>query len=161
MITHRFPFSDFLDAFETANDASSAAKVLLQVRLSTAARSPFTRALARSFGRNMTLDEIVNAARKTTGLPDPEQDSWREGLEILLRDHAKADVLTERGRGILKARYTNALATRMRVDDYLRHNPQLTKTPVEAAGVHPRHAAYGHHDGELSDGRRSGQPLAC
>jgi threonine dehydrogenase-like Zn-dependent dehydrogenase len=30
MITHRFPFSDFLNAFETANDASSAAKVLLQ-----------------------------------------------------------------------------------------------------------------------------------
>jgi 2-desacetyl-2-hydroxyethyl bacteriochlorophyllide A dehydrogenase len=30
MITHRFAFSDFLDAFETANDASGAAKVLLQ-----------------------------------------------------------------------------------------------------------------------------------
>ena len=30
MITHRFPFSDFLSAFETANDANSAAKVLLQ-----------------------------------------------------------------------------------------------------------------------------------
>jgi 2-desacetyl-2-hydroxyethyl bacteriochlorophyllide A dehydrogenase len=30
MITHRFPFSDFLNAFETANDASGAARVLLQ-----------------------------------------------------------------------------------------------------------------------------------
>jgi len=30
MITHRFPFSDFLNAFETADDPSSAAKVLLQ-----------------------------------------------------------------------------------------------------------------------------------
>jgi (R,R)-butanediol dehydrogenase/meso-butanediol dehydrogenase/diacetyl reductase len=30
MITHRFPFSKFLDAFETANDPSVAAKVLLQ-----------------------------------------------------------------------------------------------------------------------------------
>jgi (R,R)-butanediol dehydrogenase/meso-butanediol dehydrogenase/diacetyl reductase len=30
MITHRFPFTDFLHAFETANDASGAAKVLLQ-----------------------------------------------------------------------------------------------------------------------------------
>jgi (R,R)-butanediol dehydrogenase / meso-butanediol dehydrogenase / diacetyl reductase len=29
MITHRFPFSDFLNAFETANDPSGAAKVLL------------------------------------------------------------------------------------------------------------------------------------
>ncbi|HTZ69121.1 MAG TPA: alcohol dehydrogenase catalytic domain-containing protein [Acetobacteraceae bacterium] len=30
MITHRFPFAKFLDAFETANNPSSAAKVLLQ-----------------------------------------------------------------------------------------------------------------------------------
>lgn len=30
MITHRFPFASFEDAFETANDASSAVKVLLQ-----------------------------------------------------------------------------------------------------------------------------------
>jgi L-gulonate 5-dehydrogenase len=30
MITHRFPFSDFLSAFEIADDASGAAKVLLR-----------------------------------------------------------------------------------------------------------------------------------
>jgi 2-desacetyl-2-hydroxyethyl bacteriochlorophyllide A dehydrogenase len=30
MISHRFAFADFLDAFETANDASAAAKVLLR-----------------------------------------------------------------------------------------------------------------------------------
>lgn len=30
MITHRFPFSDFLNAFEVANDANGAAKVVLQ-----------------------------------------------------------------------------------------------------------------------------------
>jgi hypothetical protein len=76
------------------------------------------------------LDDILSAARTATGLPDPEQDSWREGLEILLRDHARAEVLTERGAGILKARYTEALATRMRVDDYIRHNPQVTRAPV-------------------------------
>jgi hypothetical protein len=79
----------------------------------------------------MTLDDILNAARATTGLPDPEQDSWREGLEILLRDHAKADVLTERGWGMMNARYSEALATRMRVDDYIRHNPQVTAAPVK------------------------------
>ena len=79
----------------------------------------------------MTLDDILNAARATTGLPDPERDSWREGLELLLRDHSKADTLTERGWGILKRRYTEALATRMRVDDYLRRNAQVPSAPVE------------------------------
>lgn len=79
----------------------------------------------------MTLDEILDAARKLTGLPDPELDSWREGLQILLRDHKKADVLSERGAQILKQRYTTALATRMRVDDYLRQHPVLTEARVE------------------------------
>jgi len=79
----------------------------------------------------MTLDDILKAARATTELPDPAQDTWREGLEILLRDHAKADVLTERGWGTMKARYTEALASRMRVDDYIRHHPHVTETPVK------------------------------
>jgi len=79
----------------------------------------------------MTLDDILNAARQTTGLPDPEHDSWREGLEILLRDHVRADVLTQRGWGLLEKRYTNALATRMRVDDFIRHNPRVAAAPVK------------------------------
>lgn len=79
----------------------------------------------------MTFDEIVNAARETTGLPDPDKDTWQEGLQILLRDHARADVLTEKGQAILKRRYVNALGTRMRVDDYIRRNPAVLDTPVE------------------------------
>lgn len=79
----------------------------------------------------MTLDDILRAARQLSVLPDPERDSWREGLDILMRDHAHADVLSERGWGLLKARYTNALAARMRVDDYHRRHPEVTQLPVE------------------------------
>ena len=79
----------------------------------------------------MTFDEIVNAAREATGgLPDPDKDTWQEGLEILLRDHAKANVLTGRGQDIIKRRYVNALASRMQVDDYIRTNPQDRKSVV-------------------------------
>lgn len=79
----------------------------------------------------MTLDDILNAAREKTGLPDPDTDTWREGLEILLRDQEKADILTERGRGIMASRYTSALATRMQVDDYIRRNPSVAEAPVK------------------------------
>ena len=79
----------------------------------------------------MTFDEIVNAAREATGVPDPDKDSWQEGLQILLRDHARADILTEKGQAILKRRYVNALSTRMRVDDYIRRNPSVLDAPVE------------------------------
>ena len=69
----------------------------------------------------MTFDDIVNAARaKTGGLPDPDVDSWQEGLEMLLHDHVKQDLLTERGWKIMTGRYANALASRMQVDDFMR-----------------------------------------
>ena len=64
-------------------------------------------------------------------LADPDSDSWREGLEILLRDHAKADVLTERGRQIMKSRYVTALSKRMRVDDFIRRNPGVAASSVK------------------------------
>lgn len=79
----------------------------------------------------MTVDEILRAAQLATNLPDPDQSSWREGLEILLRDHAQADVLTERGVGILTNRYTEALCARMRVDDYIRKHPHVLDAPVQ------------------------------
>jgi hypothetical protein len=76
------------------------------------------------------FDDIVKAAREATGLPDPEEDTWQEGLQILLRDHARADILTERGQAILKRRYVTALAARMQVDDYIRRHPEVLDTPV-------------------------------
>lgn len=78
----------------------------------------------------MKLDDILNAARERTQVADPQSDSWREGLEILLRDHDIANVLSERGRTLLRARYVDALAARMTVDDYLRRHPQIAKNPV-------------------------------
>ena len=88
----------------------------------------------------LTFDDVVAAAReKTGGLPDPDTESWKEGLEILLKDHAKADALTERGWGIMKNRYAEALATRMQVDDYIRKNPAVVvpeiKRPVFILGM--------------------------
>jgi len=80
----------------------------------------------------MTFDDIVNAARaKTGGLPDPDVDSWQEGLQMLLHDHVKQDLLTERGWKIMAGRYANALASRMQVDEFMRRNPAVAATPVE------------------------------
>lgn len=79
----------------------------------------------------MKFDDIVNAARvKTGGLANPDVDSWQEGLEILLHDHVKQDLLTERGWQIMTGRYTNALATRMAVDEFMRQNPAVAQTPI-------------------------------
>ena len=76
------------------------------------------------------FETIVDAARERTRLPDPDSASWREGLEILLHDHAKIDRLTERGRMIVTTRYTEALAARMRADDYIRRHPHVLTRPI-------------------------------
>lgn len=79
----------------------------------------------------MTVEEILQAAHDKTGLPAPATDHWREGLEILLRDHARADTLSEQGRLRMMTRYADILAARMQVDDYLRSHPEVTATPVK------------------------------
>ena len=78
-----------------------------------------------------TFDDVVVAARAKSATPEPDSDSWREGLEILVRDHLKEDALTERGWGIIKNRYVNALATRMQVDEYIRKKPEVAEMPVK------------------------------
>lgn len=79
----------------------------------------------------MTVDEILQAAHAATDLPEPERPSWREGLQILLHEHAAMDALSERGQSILRGRYTEALAARMRVDDYHRRQPHLQSARLE------------------------------
>src|ERR1700722_109229 len=78
-----------------------------------------------------TFDDILNAARAKSAAPDPNSDSWRDGLELLVRDHHKQDVLTERGWGIMQNRYTDPLATRMQVDEFLRKHAAVAQAPVK------------------------------
>jgi len=78
----------------------------------------------------LTLEDIVNAAREKSAAPDPDSDSWKEGLEILLHDHCRVARLTERGRAIARNRYVQALATRMQVDEYLRGNPAIVRAAI-------------------------------
>lgn len=80
----------------------------------------------------LTINDIIDGARaKTGGLPDPDRDTWREGLEILLKDHAAADRLTTRGWQTVADRYINCLASRMEVDAFHRNNPHVSETPIE------------------------------
>lgn len=79
----------------------------------------------------MKLDDILNQARSRTKLPDPDRDTWREGLEILLDDHERQDCLSERGRSMIAERYVGALAARMTVDEHLRRAPEITRHPVQ------------------------------
>lgn len=80
----------------------------------------------------LAIEDILDGARAMTGgLAAPDCDSWREGLEILLRDHQREGRLTERGWASVRNRYVNCLASRMAVDDWHRRHPHLADSPVE------------------------------
>lgn len=75
-------------------------------------------------------DELVEAARVSTGLSDFDSDSYREGLEVFVgdvNDSAPPEAAMERIRGAV----IKALATRLKVADYLAGRPDLLQRPVE------------------------------
>ena len=79
----------------------------------------------------MTPNEVLDAACRETGLSEFASPSWREGLEILSADHAKAGLLNDVGKGWVRQISVSALATRLRIDDYIRKHPQVLDTPIK------------------------------
>jgi Sulfotransferase family len=79
-----------------------------------------------------TVNEILEAAVAQTGLDDFGDDSFREGLEILLaslRDEAR---LNDRGDAFIHQRIVGYLGQRLRVEDWYRRHPDIDEVPIDA-----------------------------
>ena len=70
-----------------------------------------------------TVDDLLAKASERTGLDDAGDDTWREGLGVLVDSLERADVL-ESGREFVYGMYVDALANRLRVVDYLQQHPE-------------------------------------
>jgi Sulfotransferase family len=71
------------------------------------------------------VDGVVAAAVAQTGLENFGDDSFREGLELLvasLRDEAR---LNARGEAFIYARIVTALSQRLQVEDWYRRHPEI------------------------------------
>jgi hypothetical protein len=71
------------------------------------------------------FDGVVGAAVAQTGLVDFGDDSFREGLELLLaslRDEAR---LNARGEAYIYARIVTTLSQRLQVEDWYRRHPEI------------------------------------
>lgn len=85
-------------------------------------------------GQLLNSDALIEAARKKTGLDTFDADTYREGLDVFVEDFND---------GIAIGRYTEAgiqrahddsvhyLASRLKVADYLRQNPELLERKIE------------------------------
>ncbi len=75
-------------------------------------------------------EELIAQARKSTGLERFDSESFREGLDVLLRD-VNACAYSDSGSARLRGNIVGALATRLKVTDYLEKRPELLKRPIE------------------------------
>src|SRR5580698_4362801 len=77
-------------------------------------------------------DHLVAAATKQTGLDDFGDDSFREGLEILvssLRDEAQ---LNATGEAVIYPRLIGHLVNRLQIEDWYRRRPEIDDVPIVA-----------------------------
>jgi hypothetical protein len=76
-------------------------------------------------------DALLAEARERTGLADFGDASFREGLDVLLDDLARAE-LSPLGTMVWRGRLLSHLVGRLRVEDWLARHPELERLPVPA-----------------------------
>jgi len=77
-------------------------------------------------------DDLIEAAKRESGLTSFGGDSYREGLEILvasLRDEAN---LTPVGENFLKGRLLNRLVSRLQIEEWYTGCPETEEVPITA-----------------------------
>jgi Sulfotransferase family len=80
---------------------------------------------------NMTVEDVIAAARAQSGLTDYGDPAILEGLERLLKAYAEEARFTTRGAQMMHGDLINTLATRMQVEDWLAKHPQLLDAPIK------------------------------
>src|SRR4051812_14241081 len=80
--------------------------------------------------QTFVTDELVEAARKATGLERFDSESFREGLDVLLSDANKVSY-PEAGVQRFRAAVIGALSNRLKTTAYLEQRPELLKRPIQ------------------------------
>lgn len=79
----------------------------------------------------MTAEEVIEAARAQTGLTDFGDPAILEGLGVLLKSYAEEAGYSERGSQMAHADLVNHMASRMKVEAWLKDHPELPERPIE------------------------------
>jgi Sulfotransferase family len=79
-----------------------------------------------------TVNDIKAKAVDQTGLTDFGDDSYAEGLEILLSSLAEEARLNARGEAFIYQRIVGYLGQRLQVEDWYRRHPEIEEVPITA-----------------------------
>jgi Sulfotransferase family len=77
-------------------------------------------------------DDLMAEARRETGLDDFGDDSFREGLEILVRSLQHEAKLNDIGQMAMRGRVVSLLAQRLQIEDWWRRHPEIGDEPIAA-----------------------------
>lgn len=80
---------------------------------------------------NMTVEEIIAAASARTGLTEIGDPRVLDGLERLIRAYQEEARLTPRGLTMKQEDLTGTMATRMKIEAWLKDHPEDLERPVE------------------------------
>jgi len=80
-------------------------------------------------------EDLVDEARRATGLNDFHSESFREGLDILVSEINRLGSFTPQGVAQFEARVAAFLANRLKIDEYIRRNPDVLDRPITAPVV--------------------------
>ena len=76
--------------------------------------------------------ELIEQARRATGLDDFGDDSFREGLERLTAAQEGEADLNETGRAASRSRLVGLLSTRLRIEDWIAQHPEVEEEDISA-----------------------------
>jgi Sulfotransferase family len=79
----------------------------------------------------MQADELIDRARKRTGLADFGEDAFREGLDVLVISLNSEAELNELGRQALTEMILTNLANRSRVTEWVARHPEVAEEAIE------------------------------
>jgi hypothetical protein len=77
------------------------------------------------------VKDLVDSARSETGLDDFGGDSWREGLEVLVRSALEEGCFNEYGEGRFYGAIQHALSNRLQIEDWHGRHPEIADEVVE------------------------------
>ena len=79
----------------------------------------------------MTVDDVIAAASAQTGLTGYGDPAILDGLARLLASYAGEARFTERGAQMAHGELVAAMASRMRIEDWLARHPELLERPID------------------------------
>jgi hypothetical protein len=77
------------------------------------------------------FDELVTRACERAGMDDFGEDSWQQGLRLLIDTCESAPGVNPGGRDFVYGQFVDALWNRLRVIDYLKQHPEIVEERVD------------------------------